>query len=383
MRRWHQQLATIAVIVIPAIVVLILVAARATSPAAANPRPTATDASTPTATLTATVTPTPTGIETATPTPTLTPTPTSTPFCASTAAPTPPSLNPTKMSLRVYCDTDKTGLVCDVGPVGRKCDIPTGSDFSVEVVASGPPTLGYSAFKVVVQYQGNITLIPQPDLGESKAPKCNIGTEIVSPGRYVLSCKVIVPGSGTLTTYNDAIANVQFTCNGGPAQIDIVAGAATNGSFYTQPGISEPAAIQLDSVPKGDGLVADSVHINCNPAPEKLPEPGDTDGDGCSDQRESGPDETQGGLRDFLNPYDFYDVAGSGDGPPDGVIDLFSDVLGVIQHYSPDGGPPYDVNFDRGPTTGPNPWNMTAPDGSIELFTDILGVILQHGHDCR
>ena len=51
----------------------------------------------------------------------------------------------------------------------------------------------------------------------------------------------------------------------------------------------------------------------------KLPEPGDTDGDGCSDQRENGPDETLGGQRDFLNPHDFYDVAGSPLPPQNGA----------------------------------------------------------------
>ena len=115
----------------------------------------------------------------------------------------------------------------------------------------------------------------------------------------------------------------------------------------------------------------------------KLPEPGDTDGDGCSDQRENGPDETLGGLRDYTNPYDFYDVLGSGGGPPDQVIDLPNDILGVIEHFSPQGAPPYDVAFDRGPSAGPNPWNMTAPDGVIDLPNDILGVILQFNHDCR
>ena len=35
--------------------------------------------------------------------------------------------------------------------------------------------------------------------------------------------------------------------------------------------------------------------------------------------------------------------------------------------------------MNRRPTTGPNPWNMTAPDGVIDLFIDILGVIQQHG----
>ena len=71
-----------------------------------------------------------------------------------------------------------------------------------------------------------------------------------------------------------------------------------------------------------------------------------------------------------------------GGGPPDGVIDLPNDILGVILRFSPQGQPPYDVNFDRGPSSGPNPWNMTAPDGVIDLPNDILGVIQQFNHSC-
>lgn len=118
--------------------------------------------------------------------------------------------------------------------------------------------------------------------------------------------------------------------------------------------------------------------------PTKQPDPGDTDGDGCSDQRENGPDETLGGLRDFLNPWDFYDVLGPGAVLPlDQIIDLPNDILGVIQHFSPSGAAPYDVQFDRGVSSGPNPWNMTAPDGVIDLPNDILGVILQFQHSCQ
>ena len=117
---------------------------------------------------------------------------------------------------------------------------------------------------------------------------------------------------------------------------------------------------------------------------DPIPPVDDTDMDGCDDVREFGTDETLGGLRDPLNPWDFYDVLGPGAVlPTDGVIDLPNDVLGVIQHFSPDGAPPYDVQFDRGPSSGPNPWNMTAPDGVIDLPNDILGVIHQHSHDCR
>ena len=120
------------------------------------------------------------------------------------------------------------------------------------------------------------------------------------------------------------------------------------------------------------------------PTPTKQPEPGDTDGDGCSDQRENGPDETLGGQRDYKNPHDFYDVLGPGAAlPRDGVVDLPNDILGVIQHFSPSGAAPYDAQFDRGPWTGPNSWNATqGPDGVIDLPNDILGVILQFNHRC-
>ena len=114
--------------------------------------------------------------------------------------------------------------------------------------------------------------------------------------------------------------------------------------------------------------------------------PGDTDGDGCSDIHENGPDETLGGQREYDNPWDFYDVAGSPlppqNGAPDGVIDLPNDILGVIQHH-PSGTLGYDAQFDRGPWTGPNSWNETqGPDGVIDLPNDILGVILQFNHRC-
>ena len=88
-------------------------------------------------------------------------------------------------------------------------------------------------------------------------------------------------------------------------------------------------------------------------------------------------------MRDYLNPNDYYDVLGPGAAmPTDGIIDLPNDILGVIQHFAPQGQSPYDVQFDRGPSNGPNPWNMTAPDGVIDLPNDILGVILQFGHNC-
>ncbi len=110
----------------------------------------------------------------------------------------------------------------------------------------------------------------------------------------------------------------------------------------------------------------------------------DTDDDGCWDGVELGGDENFGGLREPTNPWDFYDVLGGGGGPPDQIIDLSNDIFGVIIHYAPTGTEPtYDVQFDRGPQTGANVWNMGPPDGVIDLSNDILGVIQQYLHDCR
>ena len=90
------------------------------------------------------------------------------------------------------------------------------------------------------------------------------------------------------------------------------------------------------------------------PTPTKQPEPGDTDGDGCSDVRENGPDETLGGLRDYKNPYDFYDVLGPEAAlPADGVIDLPNDILGVILHFSPQGQPPTTCSSTEGSAAAP------------------------------
>ena len=113
----------------------------------------------------------------------------------------------------------------------------------------------------------------------------------------------------------------------------------------------------------------------------------DSDADGCLDideLRTTDGSEEFGGLRDPTNPWDFYDVRGPGAAlPVDGLIDLPNDILTVIMGFSPLGLPPYDASLDRGPSSGPNVWNMTAPDGVIDLPNDILGVILQFNHSCQ
>ena len=165
--------------------------------------------------------------------------------------------------------------------------------------------------------------------------------------------------------------------NWGEANNLTASDAAASYDFGWSVAVSGDTAVVGASDDDAGGVSAGAAYVFQNLLPV------DTDGDGCSNQREKGSDETQGGLRNPLNEWDFYDVAGLSGATPDGVIDLLFDILGVINHYSPTGAPPYDVHYDRGPSAGPNAWNMTAPDGVIDLLNDILGVIGQHGHDCR
>ena len=130
------------------------------------------------------------------------------------------------------------------------------------------------------------------------------------------------------------------------------------------------------------------------PTSTKLPDPGDTDLDGCSDQAENGPDESFG---------DFYDVWTHPPGQPaawerNKVINLF-DILAVAPRFGaatrvdkpealaaaliePTDDTSYHAGYDRGPIVGANPWDRAPADGVINITDDILGVAAQFGHDC-
>jgi hypothetical protein len=113
----------------------------------------------------------------------------------------------------------------------------------------------------------------------------------------------------------------------------------------------------------------------------------DADKDGClntAEQQTAIGSEATGGRRDDMNPYDFYDTDGNK------VIDLFIDIFGVAGLFGADAdsvgsGEPdgYDPAFDRSaPPPGGDVWDMGPPNGTIDLFTDIFGVASQFGHDC-
>jgi hypothetical protein len=101
----------------------------------------------------------------------------------------------------------------------------------------------------------------------------------------------------------------------------------------------------------------------------------DTDGDGCSDDAESGPNPSTGGDRDPEDPWDFYDVTG------DSRID-FSDTLLILSHFGTGTGDPgYDPLLDRSAPDEGKLWRTASSADGID-FTDALVNLGSFGHDC-
>ena len=272
-----------------------------------------------------------------------------------------------------------TGGNCDHPAEPSICHVPFSGSFllSVEVVTA--PEAGYILAQTFVDYGSKLAYKPAasaadeiiwPDLADGTAVRSETGPGLVNHGGLT-GLTPPLPASH----FEGAIVRLEMNCSAEASSNKVLLLAAdekevgTKGSLFVLPDATEV-------VPAVSGLTVACV------APELVSS--DSDGDGCADLRENGRDESVGGLRDYLNANDFYDVLGSGGGPPDQIIDLPNDILGVIRHYAPIGTEPeYDIAFDRGPSAGPNVWNMTAPDGVIDLSNDILGVIRQFQHDCR
>jgi hypothetical protein len=107
------------------------------------------------------------------------------------------------------------------------------------------------------------------------------------------------------------------------------------------------------------------------------PTPGgglDSDGDGCSNQEELGPNPQAGGQRDPFNPWDFYDLDG------DSLVGL-SDLVTLIGAFGTHSGDAaYHPNYDRA-LSGPDPWDLKSGDGVVSA-TDLSLIVAQYGHSC-
>ncbi len=306
---------------------------------------------------------------------TVTPTPTSTP-CSPGTCP--------KMALNVK------GGDCDDALEPTTCAVVVGSTFMLSVDAIRIPPAGYHLMQTHIDYGPNLTHKEQPTLTEIVWPDMSAPSAASGP----LGPQQVVHVAWTgftppilISTFVGNLVEIQMTCTPDPSTNDVGLlqwgdpAAEFFGSVFLDPDSNEVVPVvgvlTIDCVPPPTPTPTPTA------TPTMQPKPADTDGDGCPDAHESGPDETQGGQRDYLDPNDYYDVIGPNNSLVlDGVIDLPNDILGVILHFSPQGQPPYDVRYDRGESIGANHWERDVPDGVIDLPNDILGIILQHGHNC-
>jgi hypothetical protein len=104
----------------------------------------------------------------------------------------------------------------------------------------------------------------------------------------------------------------------------------------------------------------------------------DTDGDGCTDVQELGPDPVKGGDRDPLYFWDFYDVT------HDRTIDL-SDTIAILQSFgTAPGAPLYNALLDRYAPDAAKPWR-TAAATALNIGIDVSDAVINlrsFGHHC-
>ena len=332
------------------------------------------------------------------PTPTPTPTPCETPgkvpFDSGCGTPTPtptPTATPTPCEGCPEMSLNVKGLgVCDDPVKPTKCTLEVGSSFTLSVEVVTAPVEGYIGVQSFIVYGSDLIYKPAaaadeivwPDLEPAVAfSTCNTApcTDPTGPAGQVSHGGLTGLISFTTSTFIGNYLNLSFNCSASTSQTvvellplgDPQTGTAGSGFLLPPTGSVQTAAR------------VSPLTINCDaPLVVGL----DTDGDGCTNVAEVQTvpgSQTTGGLRDPLNPWDFYDVGNpngyaSTTGAKDGYVDLFNDIILTIRAFSS-----YNVSADRGPSAGPHPWSMTAPDGNVDLFNDIIGVIRQFGHDCR
>mgnify|MGYP001600294194 CR=1 FL=1 len=132
----------------------------------------------------------------------------------------------------------------------------------------------------------------------------------------------------------------------------------------------DPAVHDANFDPDADGLTNITEYdLGTDPCVN------DTDGDGCADGEELGPDHKFGGERNPLDFWDFFDVTG------DQAIDL-SDALDILSYFGDPGLPATPGNLrDRDNFGAPQPHQTYESNDGVDL-TDVLVNLQSFGDDC-
>ena len=247
---------------------------------------------------------------------------------------------------------------------------------NVEALMIGPPGLG--SWTIDVSYDSAVVSLI------SCAPASFGGQSNCNDAFATDTLRVIGTIGGGLIG-DSVLVSLTFRCESAGIS-SLVINPESLVFFDGTPG--DPQAIDADIQDGSINCVEPSTPTpTVTPTPTKQPA-GDTDGDGCTDTQENGPDETFGGRRDYRNFWDFFDPN------RDGSVSVL-DFLAILGRFGavgdplidplsdPPPAPAYHTRFDRtGAPPGENPWQSGPPDGVIALG-DFLALLTQFGHTCQ
>ncbi len=278
------------------------------------------------------------------------------------------------VSLDAISDAGNTATT--VGPINASRSTTCGDTFNVDVVIQGVTDI--AGFQADLLYNPAVL----------RVTAVNYNFLLTTTGTAVLNAGSPTPDfDGLFRTAAAMFSTTPFTGasgNGVLARVTLQAvGTGSSVLDITSVKLADPNANPISPADANGfylGTVNDaSIVVN--------PPCVDTDGDGCPDVKEqqTAPgSQGSGGLRDYLNPWDYFNPTHDG-------LNRVDDILKVVQAYFRDdndgspGQPPYMAGYnpdtDRS-SLGPNAWNVGAPNG-LQRVDDILAAVKQYFHDCH
>ena len=261
------------------------------------------------------------------------------------------------------------GAVCDSsGAPTDVCQVPLNGAFKLSFFLHDLPSDmgsgGYVEYWAYLEYDGVTNDGTQASIDPYKWPGCVDDTRSPAPGVIGITCAI---GSGaSASTYTGRMATVAFTC----------AADGTVKLVHTEDGVGYPNTSMRDvDLTSYSESYEEWLTIECVPAAAY---PADTDGDGCPDSKESDLNPMTGGLRNYLNAWDYFD--------PEKVYtpntQTVADILRVVNQYAKNvGNPLYTNETDRTGIPDAYPWSLGPPNGT-QTVADILAAVRQFGHNC-
>jgi hypothetical protein len=258
---------------------------------------------------------------------------------------------------------------CAMSVTPQAPSVPVGVQSAFDVVISNCDNVAGAQAKVA--FDAHITVDERAGPPGFPSPCGLVGSDSIDNAAHTVeySC-VRQPLSGV--SGGGVFARYLFTCDSaGSVSLTLVVSKLTDAAVAPIAHATVGGALSCTACPDGDG---DGLDDCSEAALGTDPDDRDTDGDGCPDGREVGPQEQDGGRRNPLNRWDYFNPTRDGQNRVD-------DIIAIVMHYGENAGDAgYTDEVDR-THLGPHTWNAGPPNGKIRV-DDILAEVMQYNHDC-